>query len=80
METKLVGRIYSFIHTRGFGFIISPSGNSRTPAKYFLHISQIISGADKVAVGATVRFSVNPISEGTLPAAVDAEITDGGAV
>jgi cold shock CspA family protein len=76
MENKLVGKLYSFLHTKGFGFIIVPDG-SRTPQKFFLHVSRIVSGSESVAVGSTVRFSVSPIKEGSLPAAIDAEIVEG---
>jgi cold shock CspA family protein len=73
MEAKLEGQVYSFIQTRGFGFIIVPNG-TRTPLKFFLHISKIISGAENIAVGAKVRFFVSPLVEGALPAAVDIEV------
>lgn len=79
METKLEGKIYSFVHEKGFGFILVPNPeDERTPAKFFIHINRIISGAEYVAVGATVRFFVSPIREGKLPSAIDAEIVKGG--
>jgi cold shock CspA family protein len=75
MDAKLVGRLYSFIHTRGFGFIIVPNG-TRTPRKFFLHISRVISGADNIAIGATVTFAVSDVKEGALPSAIDAEVSE----
>jgi cold shock CspA family protein len=73
METKLIGCVYSFLHTKGFGFIAVPNG-TRSPQKFFLHISKIISGAENLAVNCTVRFSVSPIMEGALPSAIDVEV------
>jgi cold shock CspA family protein len=73
MEAKLIGTIHSFIPAKGFGFIAVPNANG-IPARFFLHISRIISGAENLSVGATVKFSVSPIKEGNLPSAIDVEI------
>jgi cold shock CspA family protein len=74
MDTKkLEGQIYAYMVTKGFGFIIVPNG-TRTPPKYYLHISKVISGAESIAVGVWVRFSVSPFVEGRLPSAMDVEV------
>jgi cold shock CspA family protein len=74
-EAKLEGLLYTFIHAKGFGFIVCPNpDDQRNPTKYYLHISRVIAGADRIAVGAKVRFLVNPILEGRLPSAIDCEI------
>jgi cold shock CspA family protein len=67
--------------TKGFGFIVVHNG-SRTPPKYYLHISKVISGADAIGVGTWVKFSVCPFIEGTLPSAIDVEVVPlvGGAL
>lgn len=76
-ETKLVG-ILQIWTRKGFGFISVRESDGKPQRKYYLHVSKIISG--EARPNATVRFSVDPIIEGSLPSAIDVEVLgEGGA-
>lgn len=75
--TKRKGQLCTWLGQRGFGFIAVRESEDREQQKYFLHLSQIVSG--KPVVGATCHFLVSPDKEGKLPSAIEVEI-EGGVV
>ena len=72
METKLEGVISTWIAGRGFGFIVVNVNNQ--PAKFYLHITRVLSGVPEV--GKKGRFGVLSVKEGNLPSAIEAEIVE----
>lgn len=74
MGDKIVGKIVFVNEARGFSFIRRVQ--SDVFEKYFLHVSDIMSGTPRV--DAAVRFHVRETPKG--PSAVNAEVLDDVAV
>ena len=77
MQTqKKSGVLRSWNENRGFGIIrVGPPSSLE---RYFLHVSQIVSGTATPAVGSDVYFEISdkPIKKGDLPQAISADIVE----
>ena len=71
-----VGLLRSWLTSRGFGFIESPS-TTLPLQRYFLHINDIEHGPNPPLVGSLIRFEVAPPRKtGECPGAKKAWIID----